>query len=264
MLCNLGKLLKNTFTSHSSTAKACSTYYSRRWLFYSFCSSFFPDSNNPIFDLVKFRKLLLLINILTNPSAPSSFKQMFKFLSCIRQRALTRACAYDLQPPFPRTDSGKWTFLYSASIILNCLDSDCKELAASPYCSSYTNAKQKIRKILLNKLTLLESELEFRARFRARILGSVNRYPRVVHPVVIVQVKGIKFRALLDSGASNSFVSETLVSLGGVKAVKTSTRQISTLMGATTHWRRVVIDPRLATEVISMQNMGTEVISIQV
>ena len=56
----------------------------------------------------------------------------------------------------------------------------------------------------------------------------------VVHHVVIVQVKCIKFRALLDSGASNSFVSETLVSLVGVKAVKTSTRQISTLMGATT------------------------------
>ena len=48
----------------------------------------------------------------------------------------------------------------------------------------------------------------------------------VVHPVMIVQVKGIKLRALLDSGASNSFVSETLVSLVGVKAVKTSTRQI--------------------------------------
>ena len=32
---------------------------------------------------------------------------MFKFLFSIRQRALTRACAYDLQPPFPRTDSGK-------------------------------------------------------------------------------------------------------------------------------------------------------------
>ena len=73
---------------------------------------------------------------------------MFKFLSCIRQRALTRACAYDLQPPFPRTDSGKRTFLYSASIHFNCLDSDCKQLAASPYCSSYTNAKQKIRKNL--------------------------------------------------------------------------------------------------------------------
>jgi hypothetical protein len=48
------------------------------------------------------------------------------------------------------------------------------------------------------------------------------------------QVKGIKFRALLDSCANNSFVSETLVSLVGVKAEKTSTGQISTLMGATT------------------------------
>ena len=108
----------------------------------------------PIFDLVKFRKLLLLINIHTNPSAPSSFKQMFKSLSSIRQRALTRACAYDLQPPFPRTDSGKRTFLYSATILFNCLDSDCKQLAVSPSCSSYTNAKQKTRKIFLNKLNL--------------------------------------------------------------------------------------------------------------
>jgi hypothetical protein len=56
-----------------------STYYSRRWRFYSFCSSFSQIRIIPIFDLVKFRKLLLLINILTNPSAPSSFKQMFKF-----------------------------------------------------------------------------------------------------------------------------------------------------------------------------------------
>ena len=110
----------------------------------------------PIFDLVKFRKLLLLVNILTNPSTPSSFKQMFKFLSSIRQRALTRACAYDLQPPFPRTDSGKRTSLYSASILFNCLDSDCKQLAASPSFSSYrpTNAKQKLRNIFLNKLNV--------------------------------------------------------------------------------------------------------------
>ena len=56
----------------------------------------------------------------------------------------------------------------------------------------------------------------------------------VVHPVVIVQIKGRKFRALLDSGASNSFVSETLVNLVGGQAVKTSSRQISTLMGTTT------------------------------
>lgn len=57
---------------------------------------------------------------------------------------------------------------------------------------------------------------------------------KVVHPVVIVEIKGRKFRALLDSGASNSYVSETLVNLAGGKAVKTTTRQISTLMGTTT------------------------------
>jgi hypothetical protein len=43
---------------------------------------------------------------------------------------------------------------FSASILFNCLDSDCKQLSASPSCSSYTNAKQKIRKIFLNKLNL--------------------------------------------------------------------------------------------------------------
>jgi predicted aspartyl protease len=55
-----------------------------------------------------------------------------------------------------------------------------------------------------------------------------------VHPVVIVQINGRKFRALLDSGASNSFISQTLVNLIGAQAVKTSTRQISTLMGTKT------------------------------
>jgi hypothetical protein len=81
---------------------------------------------------------------------------MFKFLSSIQQRALTRACAYDLQPPSRvLTLVNEHAFLYSASIHFNCLDSDCKQLAASPYCSSYTNAKQKIRKIFLNKLNLL-------------------------------------------------------------------------------------------------------------
>ena len=94
---------------------------------------------------------------------------MFKFLSSIRQRALT--CAYDLQTPFPRTDSGKRTFLYSASILFNCLDSDCKQLAASPYCSSLlhilTPNKEFRIKSFLTSLTLLESELEFRARIRA-------------------------------------------------------------------------------------------------
>ena len=66
----------------------------------------------PIFDLIKFRKLLLLLNILINLNAPPSFKLMFKFLSATRQHASTRACLYDLKLPYPRTDFGKRTFLY--------------------------------------------------------------------------------------------------------------------------------------------------------
>ena len=50
----------------------------------------------PIFYLIKFRKLLLLLNILINPNTPPSFKLMFNLLSATRQHARTRACLYDL------------------------------------------------------------------------------------------------------------------------------------------------------------------------
>lgn len=52
----------------------------------------------------------------------------------------------------------------------------------------------------------------------------------VVHPVVVVEIGGRKFRALLDSGASHSYVSSTLIDLIRARAVKTNT----TLMGVTT------------------------------
>ena len=90
----------------------------------------------PIFYLIKFRKLLLLLNILINPNVPPSFKLMFNFLSATRQHARTRACLYDLKLPYSCTDSGKRAFLYSASILFNALDSDCKQLAMSTACTS--------------------------------------------------------------------------------------------------------------------------------
>jgi hypothetical protein len=60
---------------------------------------FFKIRIIPVSDVVKFRKLHLLINVLINPSVPSSFKQMYKFLSSTRQRTL----AWALWPsiPFP-------------------------------------------------------------------------------------------------------------------------------------------------------------------
>ena len=60
----------------------------------------------------------------------------------------------------------------------------------------------------------------------ANIMGS-----SVIHPVVIVDVCGHKFRALLDSGASHSYVSSTLVELTRVQADKSGTRLVATLLG---------------------------------
>ena len=56
----------------------------------------------------------------------------------------------------------------------------------------------------------------------------------VVHPVIMVNVNGRKFRALLDSGASHSYVSSTLIELINARAVKCGTRRVATLLGVTT------------------------------
>ena len=57
----------------------------------------------------------------------------------------------------------------------------------------------------------------------------------VIHPVVVVvTVNGYKFRALLDSGASHSYVSSTFVGLVNVQPRSSSLRQIAMLMGVTT------------------------------
>ena len=67
-----------------------------------------------------------------------------------------------------------------------------------------------------------------------RVLTTSVGRTSVVHPVVVVKINGIKFRALLDSGASHSYASTTLTSLVKTKAVKSSTRKITTLFGVTT------------------------------
>ena len=56
----------------------------------------------------------------------------------------------------------------------------------------------------------------------------------VIHPVVVVTVNGYKFRALLDSGASHSYVSSRFVGLVNVQPRSSSLRQIAMLMGVTT------------------------------
>ena len=49
-----------------------------------------------------------------------------------------------------------------------------------------------------------------------------------------MEIGGRKFCALLDSGASHSYVSSTLIDLTRARAVKSSTRRIATLVGVTT------------------------------
>ena len=56
----------------------------------------------------------------------------------------------------------------------------------------------------------------------------------VVHPIVVVKVDGMKFCALLDIGASHSYVSARLVKLTQASEVKKEMRRITTLMGTST------------------------------
>ena len=86
----------------------------------------------PIFDLIKLRKLVLLFTILNNPNAPLCLKRKFNFLSSVRSAGLrTRACAFNLQVPYPRSNSGKRTFAYSAATLFNCLNTDLKQIACA-------------------------------------------------------------------------------------------------------------------------------------
>ena len=56
----------------------------------------------------------------------------------------------------------------------------------------------------------------------------------VIHPVVMVDVNGRKFRALLDSGASQSYVSSTLNDLIGARVARSGMRRMATLLGVAT------------------------------
>lgn len=105
----------------------------------------------PIFDLLKRRKLLLLFTILKNPDAPLCLKRKFNVLSSVCSTGLrTRACAFNFQVPFPRSNSGRRTFAYSvATLLINCLDTDLKQIArVSPsstiFSSRLNNFKHKL------------------------------------------------------------------------------------------------------------------------
>ena len=57
---------------------------------------------------------------------------------------------------------------------------------------------------------------------------------KVCHPVDIIKVNGVKCHALLDAGATGSYISAFLVNLLKVKPSHTLTRGIKTIMGLVT------------------------------
>ena len=83
------------------------------------------------------------------------------------------ACAFNLQVPYPRSNSGKRTFAYSAATLFNCLDTDLKQIACvSPSCIIYlsrlNNFKHKLFNLFLkfaNKVSHLEELMCYDCRF---------------------------------------------------------------------------------------------------
>ena len=132
----------------------------------------------PIFDLIKLRKLVLLFTILNNPDAPLCLQRKFNFLSSVRSTGLrTRACAFNLQVPYPRFNTGKCTFAYSAATLFNCLDTDLKQIACvSPssiiFSSRLNNFKHKLF-ILFLKFASNVSHLEELMCYYCRLIFSL-------------------------------------------------------------------------------------------
>ena len=56
----------------------------------------------------------------------------------------------------------------------------------------------------------------------------------VVYPVVLVNVNGIKTRALLDTGAGSSYASTKLINALHMKPAETQTKQIEMILGSMT------------------------------
>ena len=56
----------------------------------------------------------------------------------------------------------------------------------------------------------------------------------VIYPVVVIEVEGIKCRALLDTGSGNSYVSSTLMNLAKKKPVRQEIKTIEMMLHTTT------------------------------
>lgn len=66
------------------------------------------------------------------------------------------------------------------------------------------------------------------------LLKVANGSTRVTHPIVVVEVSGVKCRALLDSGSGSSYASAALLERIPHRASKKEVRKIDMMLGATT------------------------------
>ena len=65
-------------------------------------------------------------------------------------------------------------------------------------------------------------------------MAGSNINTRVTHPVVIVEVEGVKCRALLDTGAGSSYASAALLDRVSMRKSKKEIRKIDMMLGVTT------------------------------
>ena len=105
----------------------------------------------------------------------------------------------------------------------------CFNCAAGQHSANQCPSKLSCRVCRRRHHTSICQQASVDPNLTANIVGS-----SVIHPVVIVNVCGHKFCALLDSGASHSYMSSTLVELTRVQAVKSGTRRVATLLGVAT------------------------------
>ena len=56
----------------------------------------------------------------------------------------------------------------------------------------------------------------------------------MIYPVVVVEVEGVKCRALLDTGSGNSYASSTLMNLTKKKPVRQEIKTIEMMLHTTT------------------------------
>ena len=88
------------------------------------------------------------------------------------------------------------------------------------------------------------------SKFKHHLLTTAEKYAPVVYPVVVVNVEGMRCRALLDTGAGNSYASAALLSILTKCDYQRETRRVEMMLGTVTR------EMKLCT--INVQSVGSD------